>query len=126
MKGGTPPHVCIKKSPQKSESPHLQLHIIVHQPDLLAGLERRQANVGAPVASERISQRTVATRADLSLHREVHLGEIFGLQFRQVVVGRRAFGRVLGVQALGQTTGAVFAGAAALGVGFAGFGCRDC
>lgn len=115
-----------KKNPRKSESPttHLQLHIIVHQPHLLAGLERRQANVWTSVTPERISQRTVATRADLSLHCEIHLGQILGLQFREVVVGCRALGRVFGVQPLGQATGAVFARAAALGVGFACFGCK--
>ena len=100
-----------------------QLHVIIHQPHLLARLERRQTDIRTPVAAERISQRAVSTRSNLSLHRKVHFCQIFGLQFGQVGIGGGAFGGVFGVQSLGETAGAVFAGAAALGVGFAGFGC---
>lgn len=125
----TPP---IQSNPIPPDDPiHLQLHIIVHQPDLLARLECRQTNIRTPVAAERISQRTIATRAHFALHCEIHFSEIVRLQFRsflefrEVGVGGRPRRGVFGVQALGETAAAVLAGAATFGVGFAGFGCGE-
>lgn len=103
--------------------PHIsQLHIIIHQPDLLARLKRRQANVRASIAAERIAQRTIATRAHFALHSKVHFRQVLGLQFGQVGVCLRALGGVFGVEALREAAAAVLAGAAALGVGEACFG----
>ena len=102
-----------------------QLHIIIHQPDLLTRLERRQPNIRAPIAPKRISQRTVTARAHFALHRKVHFRQVLGLQFGQVGVCLRALGGVFGVQTFCEAAAAVFAGAAALGVGEACFGCDD-
>ena len=102
-----------------------QLHIIIHQPDLLARLERRQADVRASITAERIAQRAVAARAHFALHRKVHFRQVLGLQFGQVGVCLRALGGVFGVEALRETAAAVLAGTAALGVGEACFGCVD-
>ena len=105
-----------------NSNPPLQLHIIIHQPDLLARLKRRQANVRASIAAERIAQRTIAARAHFALHSKVHFRQVLGLQFGQVGVCLRALRSVFGVEALRETAAAVFAGAAALGVGEACFG----
>jgi len=102
-----------------------QLHIVVYQPNLLTRLERRQSNIRTAIAPERISKRAVAARADLALHGEVHFREVFGLQFGEVGVCVGALRGVFGVEALGQAAAAVLAGAAALGVRFAGFGCES-
>jgi hypothetical protein len=101
---------------------HSQLHIIIHQPDFLARLKRWQTNVRTPIASERISQRAIATRAHFALHREIHFCQIFGLQFGQVGICVGPLRCIFGVQPLRETAAAIFARAAALGVGFAGFG----
>lgn len=103
-----------------------QLDIIVHQPHLLARLERRQANVRTAVTTESVAQRAVATRAHLALHCEVDLCQVVGVQFSQVGIGVGTLRGVFGVQALGETAAAVFAGPAALGVGLAGFGWEGC
>ena len=102
-----------------------QLHVIIHQPDLLARLKRRQANVRTAIAAERIAQRAVAARAHFTLHCEVHFRQVFSLQFGQVGVCLRALGGVFGVESLSKTAAAVFACAAALGVGEACFGCQE-
>lgn len=60
------------------------------------------------------------------MHGEVHLCQVFAVQFGQVGVGVGPFGRVFGVQSLCETAAAVFAGPAAFGVGFAGFGWVGC
>lgn len=106
----------------KCHSPS-KLHIIIHQPDLLARLERRQANVRASVTPERIAQRAVAARTHFALHGEVHFRQVLGLQFGQVGVCLRALRSVFGVEALRETAAAVFASTAALSVGEACFGC---
>jgi hypothetical protein len=116
------PQTSLNNSNQST--PSSKLHIIIHQPHLLARLERRQPDIRAPVAPERISQRAVAARADLALHGEVDFGQVFGLQLGQVGVCVGALGGVFGVEPLRQAAAAVLAGAAALGVGFAGFGCE--
>lgn len=56
------------------------------------------------------------------MHCEVHFGQVLGLQFGEVGVCLRALRGVFGVQALRETAAAVFAGAAAFGVGEASFG----
>lgn len=48
-----------------------QLNHIIHNLDLLAGLERRQANVRTAGATERITERAAVARARLALHGEV-------------------------------------------------------
>ena len=102
-----------------------QLHIIIHQPDLLAGLESRQTNIRAPIAPESIAESAVAAGPDFTLDGEVDFGEVLGLQFGQVRVCVGALGSVFGVEPLRQAAAAVLAGAAALGVGFACFGCES-
>lgn len=100
----------------------LQLHVIVEQADLLAGLERRQANVRAAVAAERVAERAVAARADLALDSKVHLGEVVGgeLEAGERLVRLGALGGVLGLEALCQAAGAVLAGTTTLaGLGLA-------
>lgn len=42
-----------------NQTTFLQLHVVVKQPHLLAGLERRHADVRTPVAAESIAQATV-------------------------------------------------------------------
>ena len=46
------------------------------------------------------------------------------MQFGEVGVCVGAFGGVFGVEPLREAAAAVFAGSAAFGVGFAGFGCE--
>lgn len=93
-----------------------QLNIIIQQPYLLTGLERRQPNVRASVAAESISQCAVATGADLALDGEVNFVEIVGseLDIGKLFVGGRALGSVLDSKTLGKAAGAIFAGATAL------------
>lgn len=104
--------------------PPLQLHIIIQQHHLLTRLERRQPNIRTPITSERIPQTTVSTTTDLPGHCKVDFGQVVGLQFKgfEGCVGVGAFGGVFGFETLGETAGAVFAGAAAFSFGFA-FGC---
>lgn len=100
-----------------------QLHFVVDQPDLLARLERRQTDVRAAIAAESISKRTVATRSNLALYREIHFGEVIRAQLGKAGVGVRSLLLVLSLDSLRETAGAVFACAPAFGVGLAGFGC---
>ena len=58
----------------------LQLDIVVKQSHILTRFERRETNVWASVAPERIAQCAVSTTANLSLHCEVHFGEVIGVQ----------------------------------------------
>ena len=116
-------HSSPNATPISNSHPHSQLHIIIHQPHLLARFKRRQPNIRTAITAKRISQRAIATRAHFALHREVHLRQVFGLQLGEVVVCLRALGGVFGIEPLGEATAAVLAGAAALGVGEACFGC---
>lgn len=67
-------------------------------------------------ASERVTQRTTAAAARLALHREVQFGQVLALQLQsaQILVGLGAARAVLGLKSLGETAGAVLAGAALL------------
>jgi hypothetical protein len=112
-----------RKAARESSTPS-ELHIIVQQPDFLSGLERRQTDIRTAIATEGVSQRAVPARTDLALHGEIHLGEIGGVQTREVRIGFGASGFIFGGETLCKAAAAVFAGASALGVGFAGFGCR--
>jgi len=111
-----------------SRIPRLQLDIIVHQSNLLAGLECRQSNVRAPVAPEGVPKRTVTAASNLALNSEIHLCQIIGTELHGIegFVGRFALCGILGFDLLLHTAGAVFAGAASL----SGFGatlrCCDC
>lgn len=106
-----------KIHPSKSK-----LHIIIQQPHLLPRFERRQSDIRTPIAAESVAERTIPARPDLALHSEIQLVQVARRQLREVGVGLRTRGGVFGLDALGQAAGAVFAGSAAFGVGFAGFG----
>lgn len=95
----------------------LQLNLIRNL-NLLPRLESRLPNIRAPITPKRISQGAIPTAAHFPLDGEIDLGEFVGLELRELLVGCAAFGCVFGFEALGETAGAVFAGAAAL----AGFG----
>lgn len=112
------PHNPLTNTPPPLSPPHLQLHLIINQPHLLPRLKRRQSHIRTPIAPKRIPQRTVPTAAHLALHGKVDFGQLVGLEFREGLVGGRAFAGVFGFEALGEAAGAVFAGAAA----FSGFG----
>lgn len=106
---------------------NLQLHIVIQQPNLLARLESRHANIRTPITTERISQATIPARPDLSLNCEVDFCEIVcaeleGLELR---VGVGSLVCVFGLEFLCEPAGAVFAGAATLadpGGAFFGWG----
>lgn len=108
---------------------HLPL-IPCGQADLLPWLESRQSHVRTPVAPEGVPQRAVATAAHLALHREVHLCQVVGGEFRDGRAGERgefpvgglAGGGVFGGDFGGEAAGAVFAGAAAFAGRGAAFG----
>lgn len=104
-------------------TPQLQLHLILHQPNLLPHLESRQPHIRTSIAPKRIPQRAIPATAYLPLYREVHLGELLRLEFCERGVGVGAFGGVFGGDAGGEATGAIFAGAAAFSRGGAAFGC---
>ena len=110
-----------------SSSAHLQLDIIVQQPDFLTWLERRQANVRAPIASESVAQRAVSAAAHFALHCEIDfVEEVVGTKLHRVerFVGIGALRGIFGFELLFHAAGAVFAGAAALaGLGAAFEGC---
>ena len=119
----TPNPTQPQKTPsmQSPSREQLQLHIIIQQPHLLPGLERRQSNIRTPIAPESIAQRAVPATPHLALDGEVDLIEqLVGAEFHRVegFVGGGALRAVLGFEALFHAAGAVFAGAAAL----AGFG----
>jgi hypothetical protein len=123
-------HVSLKRqfatrssSPKPGNTTPSELHIIVQQPDFLSGLERWQSDIRTAIAAEGVSQRAVPARTDLALHGEIHFREIGGVQTCEVRVGFGASGFIFGGETLGEAAAAVFAGASALGVGFAGFGC---
>ena len=59
-----------------------QLHLIVHQPNLLSWLERRQTNVRTAIAPEGIAQGAIATASHLALHGEIDFCQVVCLQFR--------------------------------------------
>jgi hypothetical protein len=61
-----------------------ELYIVVQQPHFLSGLESWQANVGAAIASECISQGTVSTASDLALDGKIHLGKFISIQFESI------------------------------------------
>lgn len=112
--------------PTPSET-NLQLHHIIHQPDLLPRPKSRQANIRTPIAPKRIAQRAIPTTAHLPLHREVDLGQVVSAQLQrgQGAVGGVPLRRVFGFDLLLQPARAVFAGAAALaGFGAAFGGCE--
>lgn len=96
------------------------MSLVIQQTDFLAGLEGRQTDVRTAVAAKGITERTISTAADLSLDCKVHLCEIVrsDLDCRQSFVGVGALGRVLSLDFLFETAGAVLACPTA----FAGFG----
>jgi hypothetical protein len=104
---------------------HLQLNVVVQQPDLLTRLERRQTNVRAAIASKRIAKCAISAAADLALDCEVYLIEqIVGSKLHRVefLVGVGALRCVFGFESLLHAAGAVFAGAATLAGLGAAFG----
>lgn len=114
--------------PNKGVRPHLRSELghVVQDGDLLAGLEGRQADVGAVGAAEGVAEGAAAAAARLALDREVELIEVLGLQLERVEVLVRlgAAGLVLRLDALRQAACAVLAGAALLtGLGLALRGC---
>jgi hypothetical protein len=101
---------------------NLQLNIIIQQPHLLTRLKSRQSNIWTPITPKRITERTVATAADLALYRKVHFRKIITVQLERVErsIGGGAFGSVFGFEFLFHAAGAVFAGASSLsGLGLA-------
>lgn len=105
--------------PRRSE-----LRDVVQNRHLLAGLEGRQADVGAVGTAERIAERAAAAAARLALHGKVQLVQVLALELQraQVLVGLGAAGLVFGLEALGEAAGAVFAGAAFLAGGWGALG----
>lgn len=93
----------------------LQLHL-VHDADLLAGLERGQAYERTRGASEGIAQRAVVARARLALHRKVQLVQVARVELDglEAGVGLGSSVLFLRLELGGQTARAVLAGAAAL------------
>jgi hypothetical protein len=94
------------------------LDIVVEQPDLLARLEGGQADVGAAIASESITERAVSAGAHLALDGEVDLGQVVGgklntlrfLDGLELLVGFLALSGVFGSNAFSQAARAVLAG----------------
>ncbi|TKW55408.1 hypothetical protein CTA1_2586 [Colletotrichum tanaceti] len=106
----------------------LQLDVVVEDAHLLAGLKRRQADVGAAVAAEGVAESAVAARADLALDGEVNLGEVVGAKLDSLegLVGGGTGSGVLSGYALGEAAGTVLAGATApSGLGGAFGGCFE-
>lgn len=93
-----------------------ELRDIVQNSHLLTRLERREANIWAVSTAERISKRTAAATARLALHSKVQLVQVLALELQraEVLIGFGATGFIFGLEALGETAGAVFAGAAFL------------
>lgn len=103
-----------------------ELSNIIHQPNLLARLERRQPDVWTSITPESIAQRAVAARSRLPLHREVQLVKIGGVKLEgtEVFIGLSAARGILRLDLLSETAAAVLAGTAALaGLGLAFWGC---
>lgn len=114
-------HFVVAFSSNKKKPPHLhtrgsELRDIVQNGHLLARLERREANIRAVSTAERISERTAAATARLALHSKVQLVQVLALELQraEVLIGFGATGFIFGLEALGETAGAVFAGAAFL------------
>jgi hypothetical protein len=55
----------------QQENIRSKLHFVIDKSYLLSRLERRQPNIRTAVTAERVTQRAVATGANLALHREV-------------------------------------------------------
>lgn len=96
-----------------------ELGDIVENSDLFARPEGRQADVRAVGAAEGVAQRAAAAAASLALDGEVQLVEVLALELQraQVAVGLGTACLIFLIEALGQTAGAVFAGAALLAGG---------
>lgn len=67
-----------------------QLDGIVEHPNLLAGLERRKANIWAAIASESITERAVSAAADFALDGKIDFSQVICAELHRVerVVGR--------------------------------------
>jgi hypothetical protein len=77
------------KRPPLSLSPQLssQLHVIIEQSHLLSWLECRHANIRTSIATEGISKTAVSTRSNLSLHGEVHFGQVILSKLQSLELG---------------------------------------
>lgn len=93
-----------------------ELRNIVQNSHLLARLERREANVRTVSTAERIAECTAAATARLALYGKVQFVQILALELQraEVLIGFGAAGFIFGLEALSETAGAVFAGAAFL------------
>lgn len=95
----------VEKNREK-ERALLQLDIVIEDPHLLAGLEGRETDVGAPVAAEGVAEGAVAAGAYFSLDGEVDFGEVVraeldgGGRGGEGFVGGGAGGVVFGCEAL--------------------------
>ena len=103
---------------------HSQLHKVVQDAHLLAGLERREADVGARGAAEGVAEGAVVARARLALDGKVELVEVVFVEAQRAEarVGLGAALLVLGLELGGEAAGAVLAGPAPL-LGLAVCGC---
>jgi len=102
-----------------------QLNFVIEQPDFLTRLESRQADVRASVTSERITQGTVATAANLALNSKVDLCQIIGAELHglQVLIRSRTLGCIFCFDLFSQAATAVLARPSPLAVWLASFGC---
>ena len=98
-----------------------KLNFIVQQSNFLPRLECRQPDVWTAIAPECVTQRTIATRADLALDCEVDFREIVRAELRKIGICVRSLRLVLCFDSLSQPASAILAGSPPLGVGFARF-----
>lgn len=107
---------CSNNYVVSSPSSRSELGDVVENRDLLAGLEGRQADVGAVGTAERVTKGTAATAARLALHGKVKLVQVLALELEgtEVRVGLGTPGLVFGFETLGETACAVLAGSALL------------